>query len=161
VPSTPESLTTILTKTDLQTIVGQYDPVAMGKLLPVAPVIRYSPIGPYLTKIGETLYPEFDPELPANPLSAPNRERCLVALLACRARRLELAIHLYMALANGIDPAELAHILVAAGVYTGIDTVAIAFEVMQSALEILKDLAGKKTADPKTVLLAFNAAIPI
>jgi alkylhydroperoxidase/carboxymuconolactone decarboxylase family protein YurZ len=158
--SIPQDLTKILTKADLQIIVAQYDPVAMGKLLPVVPVTQYPPIQPYLTGIGGTLYPEFDPELPANSLSAPNRERCLVALLASRSRRVELAIHIYMALANGVEPAELAHILVAAGVYTGVDTVAISFGVMQTALETLKDLAGKKTADPKTVLEALGAVLP-
>jgi carboxymuconolactone decarboxylase family protein len=159
-PPTPKDLTQILTKTDLQVIVGQYDPVLMGKLLPILPVTQYSPIKPYLATIGATLYPEFDPQLPANPLSAPNRERCLVALLASRARHVELAIHIYMALVNGIEPAELAHILVAAGVYTGVDTVAIAFAVMQTTLETLKGIAAPGKAGPGAVLNALAGAIP-
>lgn len=154
-----QDLTAILTAPQLQTIVNQYDPVALGTLLSKGLIKQYSPISPYLAAIGKELYPEFKAK-PPGPLPAANRERCLVALLASRSRRLELAIHIYMALVNGVGPAELAHIVLATGIYTGVDTVGAAFNVTQGTLEKLRDLALLNTADPTTVILALAAVFP-
>jgi carboxymuconolactone decarboxylase family protein len=154
----PLDLSTILSQTELDIIVGQYDPVVVGKLLSAGLANQHQVIRPYLSGIGDSLYPEFDPSPHANPLSAANRERCLVALLASRSRRLELAIHSYMALANGVAPGELAQIILAAGVYTGVDTVASAFDTLQTTLQNLKDLVMAKTADPGKVLAKLAEA---
>lgn len=153
----PHDLTTILDDDDLKVIVGQYKPAGLdlsGKL-----VTQYAPIRPELAGIGDTLYPEFVGK-PANALAPANRERCLVALLASRSRRLELAIHVYLALANGVTPDELAHIVVAAGIYTGVDTVSAGFDVLQTTFDTLQPLARAKTADAKTAIGALVAAFP-
>ena len=154
-----KDLTTILTVPELQTVTSSYNAVTMGTLLPASLITHYPPISPYLGAIGQELYPEFKP-LPAGPLSAANRERCLVALLASRSRRLELAIHIYLALVNGVSAAELAHICLATGIYTGVDTVGSAFDVMQGTLEKLKALAQGSTADPLSVLVGLAAVFP-
>jgi alkylhydroperoxidase/carboxymuconolactone decarboxylase family protein YurZ len=158
---TPVDLSTILTQSELDFIVSQYDPVVLGKLLSISLATQHKVTRPYLSGIGDSLYPEFDPSSRReNPLSAANRERCLVALLASRSRRLELAIHGYMALANGVAPGELAQIALTAAVYTGVDTLANAFDTLQGTLERLKDLVRRKTAAPGQVLLELAKAFP-
>jgi alkylhydroperoxidase/carboxymuconolactone decarboxylase family protein YurZ len=154
-----KDLTTILTATELQTITSSYNAVTMGALLAKGLTDHYPAISPYLGAIGQELYPEFKPQ-PAGPLSAANRERCLVALLASRSRRLELAIHIYLALVNGVSTAELAHICVASGIYTGVDTVGSAFDVMQATLEKLQALAQANAADPLHVLIGLASVFP-
>jgi len=159
-PPKPPDLGTILKKPELEMIAKQYNPITMGQLLRVGLIARHKPIEPYLDGIGATLYPEFDPSGKSTPLPSANRERCLVALLASRSRSLELAIHLYLALVNGVAAAELAHILVATGVYTGVDTIGHAFAVTQTTLETLQKLAKAGKVDPATVLGALAKAFP-
>jgi len=152
-------LTKILSASELKTIVDQYNPVVMGQLLSAKLLAQYPTIRLELTGIGDTIYPELNAK-PDTPLSAANRERCLVALLACRSRRIELAIHVYMALANGVTPAELAHIVVTAGIYTGVDTVSSAFDVLQGTFTTLQELAQNKTVDPSKAILELAKALP-
>jgi len=152
-------LKTILTG-ELPLIIQQYDPVAMGELLSKDLVELHVAIKPYLLGIGVTIYPEFKPRRSRSLLSPANRERCAVALLASRSRRFELALHLYMALANGVEPEELAQILVATGVYTGVDTIGAAFGVFLRTLATLKGLAGARTVDPATVFAKLRADFP-
>lgn len=152
-------LTTILARTELTAVISNYNAPAMGQLLSAGLITHYPAISPYLGAIGQELYPEFKSQ-PAGPLAAADRERCLVALLASRSRRLELAIHIYLALVNGVGVAELAHICLAAGIYTGIDTVGSAFEVMQKTLETLQAVAQTSTPDPQTVLVGLATALP-
>lgn len=154
-----QDLTTILTGTDLTAVISNYDAPIMGQLLAGGLIVHYPAISPYLGAIGQELYPEFKAQ-PAGPLSAADRERCLVALLASRSRRLELAIHIYMALVKGVSAAELAHICLAAGIYTGIDTVGSAFEVMQTTLEKLRAIAQTGVPTPQNVLIGLASVFP-
>jgi len=159
-PSVPTDVTNILARSDLDTITAQYNPTTLGVLFG-SPAVQYAGIAPLLQGIGDTVYPELkSPPGTAGPLAAANRERCLVALLASRTRHLELALHLYMALANGVAAAELAQIVALTGAYCGVDTATMSLTVMQGTLAALKDLAVKQTADPKSVLLALSAAFP-
>lgn len=151
--TTANDIRSILPQPDVDKIIKAYDPKILGGAISGGLARDYPPIAPYLEGIGKTLYPEFDAQNPPSPLSPANRERCLVALLASRSRAVELAIHAYMAIANGVPVAELAHIAVAAGAYTGVDTVGIAFGVLKKALIALKDLADKNTVDPGTIIV--------
>jgi alkylhydroperoxidase/carboxymuconolactone decarboxylase family protein YurZ len=157
---TPPDVTTILSRSDLETIQNQYDRIEMGQVLSSILTHEYPPIADYLTGIGTTIYPEMQKGGKPGTLLPANRERCLVALLACRSRRLELAIHLYMALANGVGVAELAHIVVATGAYTGVDTVGNAFTVMEITLGVLKAMVAANTANPEAVFGALLVPLP-
>jgi alkylhydroperoxidase/carboxymuconolactone decarboxylase family protein YurZ len=159
-PPTPEDLTKILSASDLKAIKSQYNPIAMDNVLSFTLTHQYEAITPYMTAMGGALYPEMQTGATPSPLPAANRERCLVAVLAGRTRRLQLAVHIYLALANGVEPPELVHILLATGVYTGFDTVPSSFGVMQATLDVLKGLVAKNTAAPATVLGALAVALP-
>jgi alkylhydroperoxidase/carboxymuconolactone decarboxylase family protein YurZ len=159
-PPTPEDLTKILSTSDINVIKRQYDPIKMGTVLSYTLTTQYPAITPYMTTMGGALYPEMQAGGKDSPLPPANRERCLVALLAGRARHLQLAVHIYTAIANGVDPSELVHILLATGVYTGFDTVPTSFGVMQTTLDVLKGLVATNTADPKTVVGALFVALP-
>jgi len=151
------NLTAILGPEDLKVIVGQYNAAAAGLGTKLSD--QYPPIGPALKGIAATLYPEATKTEVA--LSPANRERCLVAILASRSRRLELAIHAYLALGNSVTPPELAHIVVVSGIYTGIDTVSEGFDVLQTTFTVLKKAVKDQKADPQNVIRAlFGAFTP-
>jgi len=155
----PSSAGATLSSAEIDVVAGSYDPVAMGQLLSATLIGLYSPTEHLLRGIGDALYPEFDANGSDTPLTAANRERCLVALLASRTRTLELAIHIYMAIANRVAPDELRQILLVVAAYTGIDTAANGFRMLETALQVLKACAQKDSAEPQTVLAALVQAL--
>ncbi|MBX9606333.1 MAG: carboxymuconolactone decarboxylase family protein [Gammaproteobacteria bacterium] len=74
-------------------------------------------------------------------LPAPGRERVLVALLASRGATSALAIHVYLALAHGVELGEIEDILLLVGAYAGIDHFVAAQDVLRRTLTHLADLA--------------------
>jgi hypothetical protein len=94
-------------------------------------------------------------------LSIGDHARCAVAILAACGQRLPLAIHIYVALMNGISPAEIAHILGLAGSYGGADSGATGFATGITTLETLQRLirsdAPRRAID---VYGALRAALP-
>jgi alkylhydroperoxidase/carboxymuconolactone decarboxylase family protein YurZ len=82
-------------------------------------------------------------------LSAADRERCLIALLAARGEEFNLGLHIYMALVEGVSPAEIANIILLAGVYTGVDNFSIGLSTLSKTLNLLKqNLTGVPLKTP-------------
>jgi len=148
-----------LSSAEIDAVAKSYDPLAMGQLLSATLVALYSPTEHLLRGIGDALYPEFAASGSETPLTPACRERCLVALLASRTRTLELAIHVYMAIANGVAPDELRQILLVVAAYTGIDTAANGFRMLETTLQVLKACAKNGAVDPQTVLGALAQAL--
>ena len=110
---------------DLEKLRGAYKREDMTKILVETLPKAYVLSMEYVDAIGDLLYSkllpeESDPGL-RSALSVEDRERCLVAVLASREAGLALAIHVYIALMEGVSPQEIAHILLLVGIYSGID----------------------------------------
>ena len=148
-----------LSSAEIEVVANSYDPLAMGQLLSATLVSLYSPTEHLLRGIGDALYPEFDAKGSEASLTPASRECCLVALLASRTRTLELAIHIYMAIANRVAPDELRQILLVVAAYTGIDTAANAFRMLETTLQVLNACAKNGAASPQTVLAALAQAL--
>jgi alkylhydroperoxidase/carboxymuconolactone decarboxylase family protein YurZ len=115
----------------------------------------YKPSGPYVTAVTSIFFT--DPKLATDELgqlrdglSATDRERCIVALLVAQGGRLTLALHIYVALMLGISPNEIAHILLLAGVYVGVEKFT---ESMFIAVQTLEELETTKATSPRAIYL--------
>jgi alkylhydroperoxidase/carboxymuconolactone decarboxylase family protein YurZ len=75
-------------------------------------------------------------------LTAANRERCIVALLAAREERHFLAIHVYLALMEGVAPEEIADVVFLSAVYTGVPALTRGIAVVERTLALLENMAA-------------------
>jgi len=148
----------ILSDRQLTTLRGQFDAQQMNALLAAGLSADYPPCVPYLDAIGELFYGGPHANMTDATLSAQNRERCLVAILATRDAGLNLALHIYLALVANVSPDEIAHILLLVGTYAGINTFADAMRTEADTLRILGHVADAGSATPKDVFLALVQA---
>ena len=74
-------------------------------------------------------------------MSAKDRERCLIAVLASRDAGLNLALHIYNGLMAELSPQEIADIIFLCGVYTGVDRISDGLWAEERTLQALKRIA--------------------
>jgi len=120
----------------------------------------------YVQAIGDLLYasdlPEEDDIGLRSRLSVQDRERCLVAVLACHEAALPLAIHIYIALMEGVLPQEIAHILLLAGIYGGVDRLTNGLKTEMAVLTLLKDtVTAGGPFNPTAIVVALSKEFPI
>src|SRR3989442_15933780 len=111
----------------------------------------------YVTAISATFYDTRPPDCGVGPrgvLSAEDRERCLIALLTSRRERLELGLHVYLALMELLTPEEIANIMLLAGIYTGVDNFSGGLMTERATLEALASYQGPLDAPPVLQYLA-------
>jgi ubiquinone/menaquinone biosynthesis C-methylase UbiE/alkylhydroperoxidase/carboxymuconolactone decarboxylase family protein YurZ/uncharacterized protein YbaR (Trm112 family) len=130
---TMADISTVLNGADLTAITGGFDAGEMNKKLREFFSNTYPATKDWL----DALEKAFNT---AHPIEVADRERVIVALLASRGRGFELALHMYVAVANGVTPEEIAHIVFLTGIYAGVDTFARALAIGLSTMAILKDL---------------------
>jgi alkylhydroperoxidase/carboxymuconolactone decarboxylase family protein YurZ len=70
-----------------------------------------------------------------------DRERCLIAVLASRDAGLNLAIHIYLGLMEGLSPGEIADIIFLGGIYTGVDRISDGLAAEIRTLTVLAQVA--------------------
>ena len=70
-----------------------------------------------------------------------DRERCLIAVLASRDAGLNLAIHIYIGLMEGLSPQEIADIIFLGGIYTGVDRISDGLAAETRTLTVLAGIA--------------------
>ncbi|TMA75478.1 MAG: methyltransferase domain-containing protein [Deltaproteobacteria bacterium] len=150
----------ILTDDQLTILREQFDPQQMNALLGASLSADYPPSVPHLATIGDLFYGGRDGNMASTTLSAANRERCLVAILAARGSGLNLALHIYLALTASVSPEEIAHILLLVGTYSGIENFAGAIQNEAKTLHVLGRVVDAGSATPKDVFQALVRAFP-
>lgn len=139
-------ISAILSQQQLDTLRAAWnDPVAqkafkdkMGSFLPTI----YPPSLPLLGAVKGIFYDQLPPDNappPRDALSERDRERIIIALLAEREINSNIALHMFLALMLEISPAEIAHILLLAGVYDGIPGFADGIRMEKLLLEFLQN----------------------
>lgn len=118
----------------------------------------YPAAGPYVAGVLTTFYGNLPSDDLTNrtELSLHDRERCLIAILASQNDGAALAVHMYFALMEGVSSAEIAHILLLAGTYTGVSHFSRALFVetkMLQQLALIADRPGDKKAGTVVPLL--------
>lgn len=118
----------------------------------------FPPVKPWLDGVGETIFTEFLQPAPQGlPLSAKDRERCLIALIAERRETLNLAVHIYMGLMNDISPAEVCNVLALSAVYGGISAYIRGIKVAEATFTELVKVSREPVCGPAKVVPALAA----
>ena len=81
-------------------------------------------------------------DLSTRAMTPKDRERCLIAILASRDAGLNLAIHIYLGLMEGLSAPDIAEILFLSGAYTGVDRLSDGLVVEWRTLDVLRQLAS-------------------
>jgi ubiquinone/menaquinone biosynthesis C-methylase UbiE/uncharacterized protein YbaR (Trm112 family) len=148
---------------DVEKLKREYDDGTMNSALASFFPAHYPLTAEYIKTIEAAFYVEPASENGSRSrtkLSPDDRERCLISILASRGTKLTLAIHMYIALMNGVTDDEIAHILFLNGVYTGIDNLSFSLDVQQKTFDVLTKLAAKpQPQGPKEIVGALNAAL--
>lgn len=157
----PPPLTQILSDADLVALRAQYDEQAMADVLSKPlPAIDPDPrFGTYIDAIRDAFY--LDPTPPDDDLAVLDRERILIALLAARGLRYELALHCYIALMSGATPAHVAKVLFLTALYSGVPSVANGLAVLETTLLTLKQsITATGPLDPADMAAKLKTALP-
>lgn len=101
------------------------------------------------------------PPSPRSRLSAADRERCLIALLASQRTDFTLAVHVYLALMEGVSPEEIANVLLLAGIYSGADSFNSGLKVLEKAMEALEALAASKDREQLKIGAVFTKLVAV
>jgi alkylhydroperoxidase/carboxymuconolactone decarboxylase family protein YurZ len=159
-----KEITQYLSDTRLQQLRAAYKRTDLGAL-GSPPKVVYPSSAPYVDVIGATFYtslPDDPGPQPRDTLTVQDRERCLLALLCSRREDIELAIHVYLALMEGISIREIANVMLLAGMYTGIDNFNRGLLVEAVTLQALESMSGDLSLKSVVGVLekAFDRALP-
>ena len=138
----------------IRALSDQYEEGALSKDLAGFLLAMYDGPKEYLGAIGQVFYEQLPEDLATGPrtkLSAKDRERILIALLATRRGAFALAVHIYLALMMEITNDEIANIIFLAGVYSGADNLTNGLFTHKRTLETLKKVSKSKERDATAV----------
>jgi alkylhydroperoxidase/carboxymuconolactone decarboxylase family protein YurZ len=93
------------------------------------------------------------------PMKPRDRERCLIAVLAARDAGLNLALHIYIGLMEGLTPQEIADVIFLGGVYTGVDRISDGLGALVKTLATLKNVSNGGTCSPDCTVDQVIAAL--
>jgi alkylhydroperoxidase/carboxymuconolactone decarboxylase family protein YurZ len=141
---------TTLSDEQLTNLRNAYSRPAMIELLTTGVPKRYRQTRGYIDAVGTAFYPDNDG---GDTMAAKDRERCLIAILGSRDAGLNLSIHIYLGLMEGLLPREIADIIFLAGVYTGVDRMSDGLAALVATLNALAKLP--KSSGPRAVLGAL------
>ena len=89
-----------------------------------------------------------------------DRERCLIAVLASRDAGLNLAIHIYLGLMEGLSPGEIADIIFLGGIYTGVDRISDGLAAEMRTLTVLAQVTTRpRSCTVAPVMKALHDAL--
>jgi alkylhydroperoxidase/carboxymuconolactone decarboxylase family protein YurZ len=77
-----------------------------------------------------------------------DRERCLIAVLASRDAGLNLALHIYLGLMEGLTPQEIADVIFLSGVYAGVDRISDGLAAELKTLRVLVNVIVETARPP-------------
>jgi alkylhydroperoxidase/carboxymuconolactone decarboxylase family protein YurZ len=149
-------ITNLLTEDQIAKLHVGYTTALMTAAISSSLPALYPAAAPYLGGVMTSFYGDLPSDSIARErkeLSLLDRERCLIAILASQNDHGALAIHMYFALMEGLSSAEIAHILLLSGTYTGISHFSRGLFVemmLLRKLAVIADGNGDKT--PATIV---------
>jgi alkylhydroperoxidase/carboxymuconolactone decarboxylase family protein YurZ len=147
-----QEMTTILGAAELSRLRAAFDPDVLLR----ANTQAFATVYPRLSKWGDTFGELF---YGPSPLSARERELCVIAMLAPRAPSVSFSNHVYWGLMEGLSVDEIAYTLGLAGSYDGMPTYVQAMLALSRTLHVLQRLGASEVHDPATVLRTFAETI--
>jgi alkylhydroperoxidase/carboxymuconolactone decarboxylase family protein YurZ len=144
-------LRTRLSAVALTKLRDAYDPAVMSHGNVAALRDIYPPLSGWGEEVSATFYDR------PGPLTAKDRERCLIALITMLGATLPLGIHVYWGLMEGLSIEEICHTIGLSACYGGLPKASHGFLVVDRTLAVLNRVA-ETSADAKTVLDTLIAA---
>ena len=157
-----QELSTILSPSDINSLQGKFDATELATVYATTLKSAYPLCGDLVNGIIKTFVGLATP-VPSKhaPLSAAEQERIVIALLASRGGQSNLAIHIYVAIANptvALSVDQIGGILLLTGVYTGIDHFAAGVRTAETTLTLLHTLVkDSKPLNPQAVVASILA----
>lgn len=155
-------ISTLLPATKLKALRDSYSRTDANRFLSSVLPAVYDKAEDYNRAISTAFYgnlPNDEPSPARKELSHADRERCLVALLTARGVPDNLAAHLYLALMERISVEEIAHVMMLAGMYTGVDRFTTALAAYITTLKTLSDIVdADEPLDAPAVLQQLRKA---
>lgn len=142
-------LRTLLPDAALAKLRQAYDPAVMSAANVGALATAYPPLGPWAAETAGTFF-----ERPG-PLSAKDRERCVIAFLALTGPPMSLGVHVYWGLMEGLGVDEICHVMALAACYGGLPKVAQGLIVVEKLARQLAVIAQTEDCGPRRVLTAL------
>jgi alkylhydroperoxidase/carboxymuconolactone decarboxylase family protein YurZ len=143
-----ENLALVISTTELARLRAGYQPSAFLGANQSAFIDAYPPLASWIQATSSLLYAQ-------GPISAQQRELCLITLLSYRSPGLALATHVYWGLMEELTPEQVCHAASIAGCYGGFPTLGDAITVIKRTYELLKRLAANEAPQSNMVLAAI------
>jgi alkylhydroperoxidase/carboxymuconolactone decarboxylase family protein YurZ len=156
-------ITLILTSDALRALQEGYDRDVVIQMLEKVVPEEYQRAQPYFSAVVETFFRHPDPLVNGMrvALDVQDRQRCILALQAATGQVSPLAIHVYISLMERITVAEIANVLLLAGVYTGVPNFFTGMDTLETTLETMAACAAAGQTSPPAVLAAIQEAFKI
>lgn len=157
-------LTNILTADEVQALVTGYaeNRAALSNFAKAQASSDMYPAGAaMMNALVDYFYVQGSPPVaPPTLLSGKDRERSIISILASHSVSLQLAIHFYWGIGEGLTVAELAEHLALVGGYAGMDCYTGGLGALRTTLHALKGLfqSGIRPIDPIAALDAIQNA---
>jgi len=148
---TPGDIDRVLSDGDLQQLRKGYDGADMTHILSTGIPRLDKHTTKYIHSIRRAFYD-------GTRMLPKDRERCLIGILSSRDSGLNLAIHIYVGLMEGLSPDEISDVIFLGGVYTGVDRLSDGLAAEVRALTVLKHVVGSGSCAALDVMKALKAA---
>lgn len=156
-------VTRILLPGEIEALRQGYDAQLMSDLATRALVEKFPASGLWVHTIQKILFKDDDNGgKPLLDLPARERELCLLSLMSAQHLGMELGVHVYWGIMEGLEPKEIAALMTLVGVYAGLSKFEAALSVMMKAVEAMHAAAQSGDTDVLGVinklLVAFGSS---
>jgi alkylhydroperoxidase/carboxymuconolactone decarboxylase family protein YurZ len=131
------AIATALSSDQLETLKKAYSSADMTKMLSSGMPALDEATQEYVTSIRDSFYGGS-----GTTMTTLDRERCLIAVLASRDGGFNLALHIYIALMEGLTPEQIADVIFLSGIYTGVDRISDGLATELYTLMVLGQVAA-------------------
>ena len=138
-----------LSNDQLTTLRGRYDSRQMTAFLSRGIPGLHKNTSDYIQAIRTAFYDK-------SRMQPRDREICLIGILAARGAGLNLALHIYIGLMEGLSPDDVADVIFLAGIYMGVDVMS---DGLDTTLRTLTVLAQVATSPRDCTVLQVAAAL--
>lgn len=152
-------VTQMLKPAEIAALRASYDAQLLSDLATKALVDKFPASGLWVSTIQKILYK--DPENGGKPLldlAARERELCLISLLSAQHSGMELGIHVYWGIMEGLEPQQIAALMTLVGVYAGLSRFEAALTVMTITMKALDAAAQAGETEVPGVINRLLAA---
>lgn len=137
-----KDVTEILMPEEIAALRANYDAELLSNVATKALVDKFPASGLWVGTIQKILFKDADNGgKPLLDIAPRERELCLITLMSSQNLGLELGIHIYWGIMEGLEPRQIAALLTLVGVYAGLPRFEAALTVMTKTMKALDEAA--------------------